>query len=87
MWRVQALSYLVFEFLPRYQGFQVELEDAEVKGAFIAQRSRELTFDVTGGGKRHGKRKGEVIDTITVRRRFISLGTVPSPDPAPRLQS
>lgn len=65
MWRVQAIPHLVFEFLPRYRSFQVELEGAEVKGALIAQGSRELTLDVTSGGKRHGKRKDGVIDAIT----------------------
>jgi len=57
MWRVQAFPDLVFEFLPRYQSFQIELKDAEVEGALVAQRSRELTFDVAGGGQRHGKRR------------------------------
>lgn len=69
MWCVQALPDLVFELLPRYQSFQVKLKNAEVRGAFIAQRSRELTFDVAGGGERHGKRKGGVIDTVTARDR------------------
>ena len=41
------------------------LKNAEVEGALIAERSRELTLDVTCGGKRHGGRKGGVIDTIT----------------------
>jgi len=68
MWRVQAVPHLVFEFLPRYQSFQVELKRAEVNGPLVAQSDRELTFDVTGRGKRHGKRKDGVIDTITVRR-------------------
>ena len=68
MWRVQAVPHLVFELLPRYQSFQVELKGAEVKGALIAQSGRELTFDVTGRGKRHGKRQDEVIDMITARQ-------------------
>lgn len=58
MWRVQAIPHLVFEFLPGYRGFQILLKGAEVKGALIAQRDRKLSLDVTGGGKRHGKRKG-----------------------------
>lgn len=68
MWRVQAVPHLVFEFLPRYQSFQVELKRAEVNGPLVAQSDRELTFDVTGRGKRHGKRKDGMIDTITARR-------------------
>ena len=48
MWRVQAVSRLVFEFLPGYQSLQVALKGAEVEGALIAQSGRELTFDVTG---------------------------------------
>jgi hypothetical protein len=69
MWRVQAFSHLVFEFLPRYRSFQVKLKDTEVNCALIAQRGRELTLDVTGRGERHGGRKGvsELIDTITAR--------------------
>lgn len=68
MWRVQAFPYLVFEFLPRYRSFQVKLEDAEVEGALIAERSRELTLDITCRGKRHGGReKGGMIGTIMAR--------------------
>ena len=71
MWRVQAVLHLVFEFLPGYQSFQVELKGAEVKGALIAQGGRELTFDVTGRGKRHGERKDGVIDRPGNRNSYL----------------
>jgi hypothetical protein len=44
--------------LPGDGGFQILLEGAEINGALIAQRDRELSLDVAGRGKRHGKRKG-----------------------------
>lgn len=55
MWRVQGIPHPVFEFLPRYGGFQVLLKGAEVEGGPVAQCSGELNLDVTGGGERHGQ--------------------------------